>query len=134
MTICIAIIPAITVPLALRGDRGAAPIAILGVAALLFAYFWLSRFRLTITPHSLTYTSLFTGERVIQFSELTESDIVWESYPPGRAYSRPLLQLVVGGKATRINFKVFSLEAAQALFHLVGPNQSLQPTAGRSDE
>jgi hypothetical protein len=32
----------------LRGDKGAAQIAAVGFAALVFAYFWLSRFRLVI--------------------------------------------------------------------------------------
>jgi len=44
----IGIIPAIATPFALRGDKGAAQIAAVGFAALVFAYFWLSRFRLVI--------------------------------------------------------------------------------------
>jgi hypothetical protein len=46
---------------------------------------------------------------------------------------RYLLAVKVRGTTTRINFKVFSREAARALFHLVGPNQSLEPSAGRRD-
>ena len=48
ITICIGIIPAIATPFALRRDKGAAQIAAIGFAALVFAYFWLSRFRLVI--------------------------------------------------------------------------------------
>jgi hypothetical protein len=129
LTICIGLLPAITLPAAVHGDRDAAWIASAGVAALLFAYFWLSRFRLTVTPQEIIYHSLFTGERVIRLSEITASEIYWE-----RGYGhRALLQQKSGGVTTRINLKVFSREVAAALFHLVEPNQSLEPTAGRRD-
>jgi hypothetical protein len=131
LTICIGITPAIALLIALRGDSGPAWIVAVGIGALLFTYFWLSRFRLTITPQSLTYRSLFTGERVIELSEVEDSQIISQS---GLYGVRSLLEVTARGVKTRINFKVFSLEAAQTVFHLVGPNQSLQPTAGRSDE
>ena len=87
---------------------------------MLFTYFWLSRFRLTITPQEIIYHSLFTGERVIRLSEITASEIHLE-----RGYGhRALLQLQSGGVTTRINFKVFSRKAAATLFRLVGPNQT----------
>ena len=127
LTICVGITPAIVLPAALHGDKGAAQIAAAGFVALLFVYFWLSRFRLTITPDALTYSSLFTGERVIRFSEITASDIFWQ----GTGRKRPLLEIKARGGTTRINFKVFSREAVTALFHLAGPNLALQPTADR---
>jgi hypothetical protein len=129
LTICIGLTPAIALAIALRGDRDAAWVTIAGFAALLFTYFWLSRFHLTITPHSITYRSLFAGEHTIELSDITSRDIYWER---GR-YSRPLLELHVRGKRLRINYKVFSLEGAHALFQAVGPNQSLEPIAGRRD-
>ena len=130
LSICIGITPAIALVFALRGDRDAMWIVAVGLAALLFTYFWLSRFRLTITSHSVTYCSLFTGERTIELSEVDGSDMVYQSGLYGGRY---LLAVKARGTTTRINFKVFSREAARALFHLVGPNQSLEPTSGRRD-
>jgi hypothetical protein len=117
-------------PMALRGDRDAAAVAAVGIVALLFIYFWLSRFRLTINPDGLVYSSLFTGERRIRLVDITHTKMVYET---GLYNFRCLLAITASGVTTRINFKVFSREAARALFHLVRPNQSLEPTAGRRD-
>ena len=130
LTICIGIVPAFALPQAFRGDKDALWIGVAGFAALLFTYFWLSRFRLTITPHSLTYCSLFAGERTIKFSDITASHMVWRSALYG-SYSR--LYLTAHGGTTRINFHVFPDDAARALLHLAGPNQALQPTADRRE-
>lgn len=131
LTICVGLTPAIALVFALRSNRNAIWIVAIGTTALLFTYFWLSRFKLTITPHSVIYSSLFTGERTIDLSEVHGSDTVYES---GLYGSRYLLAVNARGMTTRINFKVFSREAARALFHLVGPNQALEPTVGRRDE
>ena len=130
LSICIAITPAIALVFVLRGDRDAMWVVVVGLAALLFTYFWLSRFRLTITPHSVTYSSLFTSERTIELSEVDRSDMACQS---GLYDGRYLLAVKAQGTTMRINFKVFSREAARALFHLIGPNQSLEPTAGRRE-
>lgn len=124
-TIAFGILPLFCLPLAMKGVRGAAQIAIAGLAALLFAYFWLSRFKLTLTPQSLTYHSLWT-ERTIRFSDITASEWVIQGHGPRQ---RTLLQLTAQREKTRINIKVFSSEAQSALVHLVGPNHSLEPTA-----
>ena len=130
LTICIGVTPAIALAIALRGDSVAAWVAAAGFAALLFTYFWLSRFKLVITPHSLTYSSLFTGERTMELSEISTRDIHEER---GLYGSRYLLELYARGKRLRITYKVFSLEGAHALFEAVRPNQALEPTASRSD-
>ena len=129
LTICVGITPAIAFAIALQGDRGAVWVTIAGFAALLFTYFWLSRFQLTLTPHSLTYRSLFTGERTVSFADITSSDLYWQR---GAYGCRFLLELMAGGRRLRINYKVFSREAVHALFHLLGPNQALEPTPNRA--
>jgi hypothetical protein len=116
LTICIGWLPAVTLPSALQGDRDAAELAAVGIASLLFVYFWLSRFKLTIAPDTLIYASLFTGERRINIAEITHSEMVYQ----GGSYRRYLLAVTAHGVTTRINFKVFSREAASALFKLLG--------------
>jgi hypothetical protein len=128
LTACVGIIPTIATPYALHGDSGAAWTALFGFAALVLVYFWLSRFGLTITPESFTYSSLFAGTRTILYSEITSSEIYWDRYV---AFPRSMLLVTAGGVRTRINFTVFSRGAALALFHLVGPNHALESTATR---
>ncbi|MGB9475348.1 MAG: hypothetical protein WCE87_09795 [Candidatus Udaeobacter sp.] len=131
LTICVGLIFAITLPMALRGDRDAAALAATGIIALLFIHFWLPRFRLTINPDGLVYSSLFIGERRISLADITRTNIIYQTGLYGFRY---LLAITANSVTTRINFKVFSREAASALFHLVRPNESLEPTAGRRDE
>jgi hypothetical protein len=118
LTVCIGITPAITLLFALRGDKDAAWVAAAGFAALLFTYFWLSRFRLSFAPEALIYSSLFTGRHTIRLSELTRSQLYHQS---GIYGSRDLLQLSVHGTTLRINFKVFSDDAVRILFEVAGP-------------
>ena len=129
LTICVGALPTIALMIALHGDHGAAEVAAAGFAVLLFIYFWLSRFRLTITPDNVIYSSLYTGERTINLAEVEGSEMIYQSGFYGGRY---LLEVNARGIKTRINFKVFSRDAVRALFHLVGPNQSLEPTAGPS--
>ena len=126
LTICFGLIPGITLPSALRGDRDAGWIAAVGIAVLLFVYFWLSRFRVTITPDAVVYSSLFTGERRIRLADVTHTEMICESGLYGRRY---LLAVTARGVTTRMNYKVLSREAARKLFDAVDPNQSL-PHAG----
>jgi hypothetical protein len=130
MTICIGIIPAGALPWALRGDTNATQIAAAGFVALLFAYFWLSRFRLTLTPSMLTYSSLFSKTRTIRFSDITASQVVWNT---AAGYQFSCLHVTANSRTLRINHNVFSRDANRALFQLVGPNQELQPAAGRRE-
>jgi hypothetical protein len=130
LTICFGLVPAITLPMGLSGDRDATAVAVAGIVALLLIYFWLLRFRLTISPDALIYSSLFTGERRIRFADITHTNMVYQT---GLYGFRRLLAVTANGVTTRINFKVFSREAASALLHAVGPNQSLEPTTGRRD-
>ena len=130
VTICVGLTPAIALAIALHGDGGAVWVTIAGFAALLFTYFWLFCFRLTLTPHSLTYRSLFAGERTVNVSDITSSDLYWQQ---GAYGGRFMLELMVGERRLRINYKVFSREAVHALFHLVGPNKTLEPTADRPE-
>ena len=122
LTICVGLIPAITLPSALRGDRDAAWIAATGIAALLFVYFWLSRFRVTITPDTIVYSSLFTGERRIRLADVTHTEMIYQTGWIGWRY---LLAVTARGVTTRMNYKVLSREAAKELFDAVDPNRSL---------
>jgi hypothetical protein len=83
-----------------------------------------------MTPDKVIYSSLYTGERTINLGEVEGSEMIYQSGFYGGRY---LLEVKAHGVKTRINFKVFSRDAVRALFHLVGPNQSLEPTAGRRD-
>jgi hypothetical protein len=131
MTICIGIIPIIATPLALRGDKGAAPIAVVGWAALLFTYLWLARFRLDFMSERVGYSSLFRRYSSIRRDSITEADFTSETSPfEGR---NTFVVRGARGEEIRINAKVFSREALQQLFHL-GPqrsNQAMEPTASR---
>ena len=131
MTICVGIIPAITTPFALRGDKGAAQIAVLGWAALLFVYFWLLRFRLEFSDERVGYRSLFRPYRSVQRDAVVEADFAKKT----STYESPFTFIVrpAAGGELRINAKVFSREALQHLRELApqGSNQSLQPTTDR---
>jgi len=90
---------------------------------------WLSRFRITITPTTLTYSSLFCGERTINLSDIESSEVVFQL---GTRGVRPLLEVRTPGVMLRIHFKVFSHEARKDLFQVAGTNKSLQATGDRS--
>lgn len=77
-------------------------------------------------PEMLIYCSLFAGERRIHLSEVSSREMIHQS---GRGGGRYLLAVTARDITTRINFKVFSREAARELFRVVDPNQSL-PSVG----
>ena len=122
MTICIGIIPTVTTPLALRGDRGATQIAVVGWAALLLAYFWLSRFRLEFSDERIGYESLFSPYRIIQRDAVADAEFARDS----SSYESPFTFVVrtVTGEQLRINAKVFSREALQHLLQLTPKNSN----------
>jgi hypothetical protein len=119
MTICVGIGPAIITPVALRGDRGATLIAIVGWAALLFTWFWLWRFRLDFSTERVGYASLFKPYRTIQRDSIGEAAFARETSAfEGR---NTFVVTGAGGEELRINAKVFSREAVQQLFQLGSP-------------
>jgi hypothetical protein len=77
---------------------------------------WLSRFRITITPSRLTYSSA-NGERSIELSDIESAGIIIQR---GISGSRPLLEVRSPTTILRIHFKVFSHEARKDLFQVVG--------------
>jgi hypothetical protein len=97
------------------------------VAALIpaFTIWWLSRFRITITPSALTYSSLYTGKHTVDLSEIESSEVVMQR---GLVGARPLLAVTSPRVKLLINFKVFSKDARKDLFQTVGPNTALEPT------
>ena len=118
LTVCVGLLPAITLPIGLRGDHGASQVTALGLAVLLFTYFWLSRFKLTVTPRTITYSSLYSGERTVNLSEVEASEIVCQTFY--LFYRRFLLEVRTKDETLRINYKVFSREAVRTVFHVLG--------------
>jgi hypothetical protein len=98
------------------------------VAALIpaFTIWWLSRFRITITPTVLRYSSPFSSERTINLPDIESSGVVFQR---GARGVRPLLEVRTPGVTVRIHFKVFSQEACTDLFQTTGANKTLHATA-----
>src|SRR5437588_554543 len=86
------------------------------LALQLFIYLWLLRFKLTITPNSLTYSTLFAARQTIDLSEITNADIVVEGYG---AYQRHLLEITTRWLSIRVHLKIFSREAVKDLFQTI---------------
>ena len=77
---------------------------------------WLSRFKITITPTTLTYSSAYYGEQTVNLSDIESSGIIRQHDIYG---SRSLLEVKSRGIKFRINFKMFSHEALEDLFLVV---------------
>ena len=80
---------------------------------------WLSRFRITITPTALRYSSPFCGERSVNLPDIESSEVVFQR---GTRGVRPLLEVRSPGVTLRIHFKVFSHEARKDLFQVTRSN------------
>jgi len=78
---------------------------------------WLSRFRITITPSRLTYSSGGGGEQSIELSDIESAGVIIQRGVRG---FRPLLEVRSPTTILRIHFKVFSHEARKDLFQVVG--------------
>ena len=85
-----------------------------------FTFWWLSRFRLTITPTELSYTSAFTSERTINLAEVCSARMIHT----GRR-GAPGMKLFevrsTDGTSVRIHYNLFSDEACEDLFKLAMP-------------
>lgn len=83
------------------------------IAALAFAFVWLSRFRLVITPEAVTYSSLFVNEQTLQRSKISEAGFAERT----KAFESPYTFVIrsSSGCELRINAKVFSPSAAREL-------------------
>ena len=90
--------------------------ALISFAVLAVVVFWLRSFRLTITERSLTYRSLFGGERSVELLRISAVNLASRTGP----YESPLTAVVAinGGPDLRVNTKVFPREAGEALFSL----------------
>jgi len=78
---------------------------------------WLSRFRITITPSRLTYSSPGCGGQSVELSDIESAGVVMQRSIRG---SRPLLEVRSPTKVLRIHFRVFSHKARKDLFQVVG--------------
>jgi hypothetical protein len=87
------------------------------LAALGFAFLWLSRFRLVITPDAITYSCLFGTERTIRREDITAAGFA----PRTSGFESPFTFLVRSGSGgeLRINTRVFSRAAVRELCTLV---------------
>ena len=83
------------------------------VAALAFAFVWLSRYRLVITPVTVTYSSLFVGEQTFQQSEIAEAGFAERTGATESPYT--FVVRSSSGRELRINAKVFSRSAVREL-------------------
>jgi hypothetical protein len=101
-------------------------LSILAAAIPSATIWWLSRFRIAITPTSLRYSCPFCDERTIKLPDIESSEVVFQR---GTRGVRPLLEVRTPGVTLKIHFKVFSHEARKDLFQVTGANKSLQATA-----
>lgn len=84
-----------------------------------FTIWWLSRFRITITSSTLTYSSLYSGRKTVNLREIESSEVIIQR---GLGGARPLLAVTSPDARLLINFKVFSKDARKDLFQTVGPD------------
>jgi hypothetical protein len=77
---------------------------------------WLSRFKIIITPDALIYSSAFGRQQSVSLTDITHSKIIMRA---GISGVQPLLEVRSKETQLRINFKVFSHEARKDLFHAV---------------
>lgn len=92
-------------------------LSVLAAAIPVVAIWWLSRFQISITPSTLTYSSLNCGKQTINLSDIGSSEVVMLR---GTRGYQPLLEVRTPRVTLRINFKVFSHEARKDLFQTVG--------------
>ena len=76
------------------------------LAALCFAFLWLSRFRLVITPEAVSYSSFFAPERTIQRADIAAAGFAART----GGFESPFTFVIRSGSGSeiRINAKVFS--------------------------
>jgi len=92
---------------------------LMAVAVSGLGFAWLFSFRITITPTEIYFRSLFCGQQSIRHDQIQKVQLAWDFW--GR--TRGPLQLVIqprtsGGRELRINAKVFSKAAIDAVLDL----------------
>ncbi len=86
------------------------------IAALAFAFVWLSRFRLIISPEEISYSSLFRSERTVRREDIAAAGFARRTGPFESPYTFVIQSR--SGTAVRINAKVFSRAALVQLGNL----------------
>ncbi len=86
------------------------------LAALGFAFLWLSRFRLLITPEAVSYSSLFVPERTVQRADIAAAGFAART----GGFESPFTFIIRSGTGSeiRINAKVFSRATVSELCNL----------------
>lgn len=88
----------------------------IGIGLPVFTFWWLSRFRLTITPGELSYSSAFRRERTIKLSEVYSAGIVHMGGGMKLFDVRS-----TDGTSLLIHYNIFSEAACKDLFKLAMP-------------
>ena len=91
-------------------------ISIAALAVPIATIWWLSRFKIIITPDTLIYSSAFGRQRSVNLTGITNSRIIMRI---GIIRVQPLLEVESKETRLRINFKVFSHETRKDLFNIV---------------
>lgn len=97
--------------------------AMMAVGLPVCVFWWLSRFRLTIGPDSISYSSAFGKEQSVDLADIHGAEVVM-------IYEcrRVCLAIKTGMEIRmRIHHKIFSREAYQDLCRVVTPHSSQQP-------
>ena len=83
------------------------------LAALGLAFLWLSRFRLVITPETVSYSSLFARERTVPRADIAAAGFAART----GGLESPFTFVILSGSGSeiRINAKVFSRTAVREL-------------------
>jgi len=101
------------------------PGIVISIALPTFVFWWLSRFRLTIGPESISYSSAFSREQSVDLADIRGAKVVliYESRRRPLHPTRLYLAIKNGDKIMmRIQHIVFSREAYQDLNRVVMPS------------
>jgi hypothetical protein len=94
----------------------------------IFVFWWLSRFRLTISSDSISYSCAFAKEQSVDLAAIPHAEVTLIVERQG-LFPRVFLAIKTPTEIKmRIHHKVFSHKAYQDLRRTVMPNTALEPT------
>ena len=100
----------------------------MGVGLPVFTFWWLSRFRLTITPTTLSYSGAFSREHTINLADISSTRIILMTSGGAPGFMKLFEVLSTNGTRLRIHYNIFSEEACKDLFKLSTPDNAPEPT------
>jgi hypothetical protein len=116
---CVPFIAGSVVLLVMTGQPSCLQMTAIASGAWLLSIYWLRRYRLAITADTVTYASLLARER-----RIARADIIHADFAESTGATESPLTFVIrtkDGTEVRVNAKVFSHEAVQALVGLNPP-------------